>query len=349
MNNSDMRKFLNLIESNNLESDKSFLEECMDDDAKTWYINATNTMVSRIRGGEYPIDVINELAREYSWTNAGSYESFAFARDALDRRAWEMGLRYTDEVDIRNNMDTQSYHDTIITPQVTESEDDPVFEEMINEAGLLSKIIDRIAPGYTSKLESNAEFKKLAKNAYNDFSRRFSFGDGRNMTLANAVKHLKQADIHPAFVDKVTKEFLRKFPQAKAETFDKRTAQAFFIAIAAEIMLEGGKYAVSVDEYKPEVGDDTLNKKPEDINKDTDNTDNTNVNNKKLLKIKTVDDALTLAQKAMSGDISFSPEELHDIGLLLQRYAIPSINAKKAAGRDRGPALRGPVRDRNRT
>ena len=143
MNNSDMRKFLNLIESNNLESDKSFLEECMDDDAKTWYINATNTMVSRIRGGEYPIDVINELAREYSWTNAGSYESFAFARDALDRRAWEMGLRYTDEVDIRNNMDTQSYHDTIITPQVTESEDDPVFEEMINEAGLLSKIIDK--------------------------------------------------------------------------------------------------------------------------------------------------------------------------------------------------------------
>ena len=73
------------------------------------------------------------------------------------------------------------------------------------------------------------------------------------------------------------------------------------------------------------------------------------MNNKKLLKIKTVDDALTLAQKAMSGDISFSPEELHDIGLLLQRYAIPSINAKKAAGRDRGPALRGPVRDRNRT
>lgn len=343
MSNNDIRKFLNLIESNNLDSDKSFLEECMNDSTKQWYMDATNSMVSRIRSGEYPIDVVNELAREYSWTQGGSYESFAFARDALDRRAWEMGLRYADETEVRNSSDTQSYHDSIITPQVTESEDDAVFEEMINEAGLLSRIIDRMAPGYTAKLESNNEFKSLARKSYALFQKKYGFGDGRNLTFANAKKLLIQQKVHPAFVEKVSKEFSKKFPNAIMGDFDKRAAQSFFIAVAAETMIEGGIYATLVDEYTPEETPTKSNNKTKEKSNNTDTTDNNQSStdttdttdttdnigpNKKLLAIRTIDDALQIATKAMNGDVSFSPEELHDMGVLLQRFAIPGIKAK---------------------
>lgn len=325
----NIRKFLNLLESNGLTSDKTFLEECMDEETKTWYLDATNQMISRIRAGEYPIDVINELAREYSWKNGGSYESFGFARDALDRRAWEMGLRYTDEADHRNMDNTQSFHDTLITPQVTEDEEDPILEELINEVGFIDRIVTAISPERAAKVMSDRTFKQLSKEFVTGFKRQYGFGDSRNVTLDNALKYLVRSEgLDPNFVKTSTKDFLKKFPKIKTKTFDERAVKSLFVAVAAEIMIEGGKEYVTKGNYESGESDkaDTVNTNS-NSNQDTD-TREPDLSTRKTVKLKTVDDIIAVAQKAMKGTDDLSAEELHDIGVLLQRFTIPTIRSQ---------------------
>lgn len=64
-----------------------------------WFIDAPNRMTKRIKNGEYPIDVINDMSNEFKDGMDGEYESFAFARDSLDRKAWKLSVRYRNEND----------------------------------------------------------------------------------------------------------------------------------------------------------------------------------------------------------------------------------------------------------
>jgi truncated hemoglobin YjbI len=57
-----------------------------------WYDKATEEMIQRIQAGEFEMEVVNDLARQYASMNGGSHDAFQFAVDALGRRAWQMGL-----------------------------------------------------------------------------------------------------------------------------------------------------------------------------------------------------------------------------------------------------------------
>lgn len=312
----DIRKFLNLLESP-IDVDSS-ITECMDNECAEWYNTASNTMIQRIKAGEYPIDVINELAREYSWKKGGTYESFAFARDALDRRAWEMGLRYTDDSVDSENI-AQGYHDTLISPRITETglDEDAELNELIYEAGLVDKIIARMAPDSSAaaRVASDAQFKKLASNSYNNFMKKFSFGDGRNITFNNAIKYLNKADIHPKFLEKVIKEFKSKFPEAGSDQEDKSMIKKLFVAVAAEIMIEGGPGEVTKSAY----GDGSNDTSPS--NDTSDDQDSSETPNKKTgyKTIKNLNDADKLTNKALSDSDSLTSDEIYDLGVLIKK------------------------------
>ena len=57
-----------------------------------WYDNATQEMIDRIHAGEFEMEVVNDLARQYASMHGGSHDAFQFALDALSRRAWQLGL-----------------------------------------------------------------------------------------------------------------------------------------------------------------------------------------------------------------------------------------------------------------
>lgn len=112
----DIKKILNfIVEIENRDSKNRTKEKKQS--ISSWYKKATEEMKERILSGEYPVDVINKLAREFSMITDKSYDSFAFARDALDRRAWELGLRYTDD----SVYSKVKFHSGKITKKVTET------------------------------------------------------------------------------------------------------------------------------------------------------------------------------------------------------------------------------------
>jgi len=57
-----------------------------------WYDKATQEMIDRIHAGEFEMEVVNDLARQYASMHGGSHDAFQFAVDALGRRAWQLGL-----------------------------------------------------------------------------------------------------------------------------------------------------------------------------------------------------------------------------------------------------------------
>jgi hypothetical protein len=64
-----------------------------------WYDKATQEMVDRIHAGEFEMEVVNDLARQYASMHGGSHDAFQFASDALGRRAWQMGLSRANDDD----------------------------------------------------------------------------------------------------------------------------------------------------------------------------------------------------------------------------------------------------------
>ena len=78
-----------------------------------WYDKATEEMIQRIQAGEFEMEVVNDLAREYASMHGGSHDAFQFAVDALSRRAWQMGLNdANDNSQPRYQLQTQNNHKT---------------------------------------------------------------------------------------------------------------------------------------------------------------------------------------------------------------------------------------------
>ena len=334
MSGNDLRKFLTIVETISSETTENILSECMDDSMKDWYMNATNEMVRRIKLGEYPVDVVNSLAREYSYMHGGDYAVFSFARDALDRRAWEMGLRYTDE---DNTMYTKTdQHDGDIVPNVTEDDDEELMEEMLIEFGVVDRFLSKIFPGTAAKVMSNKEFKKLTKDMRTSFLRRFGFGKGDKATYENAVRFVKSLDVDDQFVADSIADFKKAggsqglVPNTPMSREDQ---VKFFATFAGNIMQEGG-----VDAVRPGVYKSTAASKSEISQKDDKSGDKAEQPispediglspNEKFRTIKTANDAIKLVKKAQSG-AELSKDELHDVALGLFKIATDAQAKRK--------------------
>jgi hypothetical protein len=87
-------KVREILEATNAGLPKSVLVESLPGHDGHWLADATEDMRRRCQDdGAACIEVINELAREYAETEGGNHEAFEMARDALEKRAWEMGLK----------------------------------------------------------------------------------------------------------------------------------------------------------------------------------------------------------------------------------------------------------------
>ncbi len=79
-------------QNNNQNNNESWSNTQESNTKVEWYDKATKELVHRIKSGEFEMEVVNDLAREYASMHGGSHEAFQFAVDALSRRAWQMGL-----------------------------------------------------------------------------------------------------------------------------------------------------------------------------------------------------------------------------------------------------------------
>lgn len=330
MTGTDIRKFLTIIENQTLESDRSILLENMDEGLKTWYMNASNIMIARIKAGEYPIDVINELAREYSWSHGGNYESFSFARDALDRRAWEMGLRYTDEAPARSHEQTQSFHDTLITPQVTEEVKDPVTEEDLDEASIYDRILKAMAPEYAAsrKFKANqAEFEGKVEKTIERLRKGFTqvSKGGKEKTLNVIKSAFEKSDIHPKFIDSVFAEIAQKYGDIEPdEQLDYRKVEEILTAMAIEAESKGGLDKLKKSNYDPDTRAD-LDNSATDGKGQEDGEENSQIPTKPS-KLRTVASMKAAIAKAVKDPSSLSPDEVKDMAILMNKFGIPTVS-----------------------
>lgn len=90
----DVRKIIESIES--IEKNKP-----------NYHLALIDEMFQRVKHGENTTRIINELASEYSKSFDNTNESFMFAANALDKKAWELGL--TKKLKSYNNLYEQSY------------------------------------------------------------------------------------------------------------------------------------------------------------------------------------------------------------------------------------------------
>ncbi len=238
--------------------EKNILEEILIKEKKYdqlfnsgWYDDATNKMVELIKNGGYPVDVINELAREFSDKIDGSYEAFAFARDALDRRAWELGLRYTNN---DNTMYTDvKKHNGDITDKVTEREE--ISEDEVGFfKGLFPTTFGKIAGSYRFWKLKRQITKYIAFNVNKKFIMKI-----RNKTFStlDIFKYLiNEKRVSVDFLDDVFKKIQKKFPSLKVNTpITSKELYKNIVEIITVSMLYTSGIVSSMDEVFEAVSD----------------------------------------------------------------------------------------------
>ena len=339
MSGNDIRKYLDIITTGTSEVSKSILVEGFEADAKDWFLDSTNKMIARVRSGEYPIDVINELAREYSWEHGGSYESFTFARDALDRRAWEMGLRYNeDETDPLNSPvktdthlpepeqeDDFNMHSTELDPSFISSlgqETTPDYDDELVQEGWLDDIVKKVAPEFAAEREGKQETASLNKELMLSFKKYLGqIGGVNKLNKKSLEKFLANTIYDPKFIQDSIKTFKEEFPGVDFDVEVKvDDLRKLFGTIAANAMAEGGKAKVAKGKYgSTNSSDDSEDSEPEQ-SEDGESKD------PKMKKLTSMDSINAIKNKLLKGQVSdLSPEEVRDLGLMMQKYAIPAI------------------------
>ncbi|MCS7317764.1 MAG: hypothetical protein NZZ41_05590 [Candidatus Dojkabacteria bacterium] len=74
------------------------------DELNTWYSNAQEELLFRVKNGETPIKVINDLSRDFSNYFDSSVDMFNLAFDALMKKAWQFGIKCKNEDEIDNSL-----------------------------------------------------------------------------------------------------------------------------------------------------------------------------------------------------------------------------------------------------
>lgn len=305
-----MRDILQKLELNSSDVSITILEsEELTEMHKEWYINATQSLIDQIKAGGYPVDVINQLAREFAWKNDGSYEAFTWARDALDRRAWELGLRYTNSDDTSyTKIDT---HDGIITPTVTEEE---IKEGLLFELSWIDNIVKAISPSKYASIQSNKEYKELRQRLLMSFKRRFGFGRGENQTWSNLLRWMEQSNFDPKFINYYADKFIKTTRFNKKWPLTEEDILAFMAGLAAEIMIEGGLDNVAVGSYNPPTQKKEKSQKTKISQQEKEELEN----QVKTLNMQEIDDVF---EKLKRGEFSLDPAELSRIAKTIKVFS----------------------------
>lgn len=330
MTGDSIRKFMTILETGDSPAAKKFLKECTDPEMQAWYPAATNTMVNRIRAGEYPIDVVNEIAREYAWRNGGSWEAFAFARDALDRRAWELGVRYTDE----DNQPKQDFHSGSLEPEVTE-DDLQINEDRLDEILGHKWLYSKIAPGQYEKAMGKANVRKAGEAYYRQFMNRYG-GSPDDVSVKNAAKFLvnhPKIEAHPDFVKSVLAKYKQQGSNLGVEESiiteaPEDEVRKFLHMAAAQIHMSGGKENINKKNYPVFVkGEKDLEDALEDPKEtpggeegQTDGEESPSVEVSGLRTVSSKDEINSLLSKLTDTEAlkSLSDDQRHDLNLLLK-------------------------------
>jgi hypothetical protein len=162
-----MRDILDKLES--IRNSELYVNEidmkkfCSIPKVKEWLDACTEIMKKRIENGEYPIDVINDLARQYSSFFDHSYDTFAFARDALDRRAWELGLRYTCDEN-----DDSVYSDIKRHAGIEKTERK---EKVCEQGSTIEKIKKLLDPNVWEQKAIEIESRRIAEDLWSYFQK----------------------------------------------------------------------------------------------------------------------------------------------------------------------------------
>ncbi len=303
----NMRDILSKIELSSSEISRKILESTeLTEVHKEWYIDATQRLLNQIKAGGYPVDVINSLAREFSWKNDGSYEAFTWARDALDRRAWELGLRYT-------NSDNTSYtkvdkHNGNITPSVTEEE---IMEGLLFEFSWIDNVVKSIFPAKYASIQANKEYKDLRQKLLLSFKRRFGFGRGENQTWSNLIRWMVQSNFDPKFIESYSNKFIKSTGFNKKWPLAEEDIISFMAGLAADIMIEGGLDNVAIGSYNPYV-EEKPKKKSKNDEKEK------NISELDTLNMKEIHDLL---EKIKKGEFSLNPNELEKISNTIKVFS----------------------------
>lgn len=335
-----IRKFMDILGTGDSPAAKRFLTEYVNPEMQEWYVNSANTMVNRIKAGEYPVDVINEIAREYAWRNGGTWEAFSFARDALDRRAWEMGLRYTDET----GNPKQEYHDGDLEPEVTELEDDLFVSDTLTEQRLDEilgmGLYQRIAPGQYGRMMAKSQTKKAARTLFKKFMSRFGANE-ENVNIKGAAKYLIMAGYHPDFVKSIIAKYKQQandlgFTESVGLNEDESEVRQFLQLAAAQTLMSGGPENVNKKNYPEFVKgekdlEDALADAPADKDKDqtgqpdqTGDDQDSGITVQGLKTVNTKDEINDLLQKASNTEAlkQMSDDQRHDLALVLRALGI---------------------------
>lgn len=234
----DILEKLRELENKNLDNEL-LLESLNYDNVEEWMEKSTDIMVKRIKAGEYPIDVINDLAREYSSFFGNTYESFAIARDALDRRAWELGLRYTHDLSDDSVYDSKKKHDGNITYSVTEEKKETLEED--ND----------------TKPMPVEDIKLLSVDLWNNFYlyiKNNSSTDKINLDEFKKFVIETKYNMHPDFVNYILNRFIELHKLTKEEVKGNipeniEIVKNFVKFLATEIGKRGGLKNVSKNVY----------------------------------------------------------------------------------------------------
>lgn len=76
----------------NVAQKSHWLDKLKTESHAKWYDHAVSEMIRRIKAGEFEMEVVNDLARDYASKHQASAQAFQMASDALSRKAWELGL-----------------------------------------------------------------------------------------------------------------------------------------------------------------------------------------------------------------------------------------------------------------
>lgn len=327
----DIRKYLDVI-SATPEKIKSVLLEGMNDADLDWFKTSTNEMISRVRAGEFPVNVINSIAREYSWKHAGTYESFTFARDALERRAWEMGLTGDDLPEEDKNT---SFHSALVGDEfaVPEPEEDSELEEIIMREGWLDNIYNALAPEHAASMVSKNQMKSIANKLSTKFYSQFGYKKDEALNKTIVEKFLKQLKYDPEFISDTISEFKKKFPTINFDgQLSKTDMNQLFVAIASGIVDEGGEENVTRGIYKSYEKDDKPAAKTTKPDAKTAPKPKTapatrSSEDLKTAKLTSMGNIEAAIKKAESGQ-PLTDIEIKDMAKLMRKFGIPAIKAQ---------------------
>lgn len=78
--------------------------EIKSDKISNYYSYAQEQLLIRVKNGEIPIKVINDLSREFSSFFNNSIDMFNLFFDAMTKKAWQFGIKCVNEESPKNKM-----------------------------------------------------------------------------------------------------------------------------------------------------------------------------------------------------------------------------------------------------